>query len=166
MKSCIVDIFINAEEIESFRTSVISLGGNFIFDSASMIDLGTAYFERYPDRFSNRNTEEVLLGYSLVRICTVEKMVEKLEDGKKESFRSIFADVSKTADTVAMLVNRFGRESVLQDYRHLSESLQGIKDTVDEIPRGMIKERFVGGISNLFNILYVLKMNIDKSDGG
>ena len=165
MANGITEIFQKAADVDQFRRSVISLEGDFPFDSVSMIDLGNAYFDRYPDRFSNRNTQEVLLGYALVRICAVERMIRNIDRARKDAYRTLFADVSRAAEIVSGIVRGAGKETALQEYRLLAEELQLVKDTVDEIPRGMVKERYIGGISNLFNILYVLKMNVDKSPG-
>ncbi len=160
MESAIADIFSSASDLDAFRESVISLKGDFSFDSASMINLGTEYFKRYPDRFSNRNSDEVLLGYSVVRICIIERLLRQLPEDAKALYREIFSDVSAVEGAVKTLIDLFGYETMVSTFQKLSSELQSIKDTIDEIPRGMIKERFIGGISNLFNILYVLKMNI------
>jgi hypothetical protein len=158
-------IFTDSRDAETFKKSIISLQGDFDFTSGSMVKLGTVYFERYPDRFSNRNTEEVLLGYTLVRICIVEKLLNGIPGDRKNLYRELFSDVSAVGRVVKDLIRLIGYDPVLKEYGLLSAGLLRIKETIDEIPRGMIKERFIGGISNLFNILYVLKMTIGTHSG-
>ncbi|MBN1531543.1 MAG: hypothetical protein JXA20_02670 [Spirochaetes bacterium] len=165
MEKEIAHIFSASRDVDAFKESVISLQGDFDFSSGSMIELGTVYFNRYPDRFSNRNTEEVLLGYAVVRICIVEKLLYGISGDRKNLYRELFSDVSAAERVVKGLIGLAGNDAVLKEYVSLSSGLQRIKETIDEIPRGMIKERFIGGISNLFNILYVLKMTIGKLTG-
>jgi hypothetical protein len=69
-------------------------------------------------------------------------------------------DVVKVGPSIGVLLAAAGREILLADHTALSAALAGLKATIDEIPKGMIKERFVGGISNLFNILYVIGMKL------
>ncbi|MCK7541279.1 MAG: hypothetical protein MZV63_65525 [Marinilabiliales bacterium] len=44
--------------------------------------------------------------------------------------------------------------------RPSTAALDGLKAVIDDIPKGLIKERFVGGISNLYNILYVIGLKL------
>ncbi|MCK7477364.1 MAG: hypothetical protein M0C28_07630 [Candidatus Moduliflexus flocculans] len=125
-----------------------------------MIELGTAYFERYPDRAQDRNAAEIRLGYAAARAALIEKAVLAVDPARREAYRTMFDDVVKVGPSIGVLLAAAGREILLADHISLSAALAGLKATIDEIPRGMIKERFVGGISNLFNILYVIGMKL------
>ena len=153
-----VEIFLAAEDVASFRNSIKALGGEFVFDSAAMIALGTAYFEKYPDRGHDRNMDEVRLGYELVRICAIEKMVREIPAERKKLYATALNSAAAVGTAVDGLVRSIGAEGLAADYALLSAALENIKRTIDEIPKGMVKERFVGGVTALFNILYVFKL--------
>jgi hypothetical protein len=156
----IAAIFRREKTLESFRAAVAALDGDFPFAAPNMIALGEAYFEAHPDRVHDRSAEEVQLGYGLVRVCVIEKAVRELDPGRREAYRTIFNDVARAGPVIESLLASAGRAAVSLDYDALSAALNAIRATIDEIPKGMIKERFVGGISNLFNILYILKMKL------
>jgi hypothetical protein len=42
----------------------------------------------------------------------------------------------------------------------VESELSALRAAIDEIPKGSIKERFVGGISHLYNVLYVVRLNL------
>ncbi len=152
-------IFARNSTAESFRAAVEALAGDFPFAAPDMIALGEAYFRAHPDRTHDRNPEEVRLGYALARVCIIEKTVRGIDPGRRAAYRAIFHDVSKASPLLEPLVAAAGgREALARDCEDLAAALDRIKATIDEIPKSMIKERFVGGISNLFNILYVLRM--------
>jgi hypothetical protein len=155
-----VDIFLSAEDAGSFRRSIRALDGEFDFDSAAMIALGTAYFKKHPDRGHDRNMEEVRLGYELVRICAVEKMIRKIPADRRELYRTVLSNAAAVGPAVAELHASIGAEGLAEDHAQLGAALDDIKRTIDEIPKGMIKERFVGGVTALFNILYVFRLKI------
>jgi hypothetical protein len=155
-----VGIFLSAKDVGSFRRSVRALDGEFDFDSAAMIALGTAYFEKYPDRGQDRNLDEVRLGYELVRICAIEKMVRGLPAGRKELYRAALSDAAAIGSAVDGLCASIGADGLAADHALLSTALENIKKNIDEIPKGMIKERFVGGVTALFNILYVFRLKL------
>jgi len=52
-------IFIETGNFDEFREKIVSLNGEFMFDTDEMFRLGEAYFNRYPDSFSHRNSQEV-----------------------------------------------------------------------------------------------------------
>lgn len=155
-----VGIFLSAKDVGSFRRSIRALDGEFDFDSAAMIALGAAYFEKYPDRGQDRNLDEVRLGYELVRICVIEKMIRGLPAGRKELYRAALSDAAAIGLAVDGLYRSIGADGLAADHRLLSAVLENTKRTIDEIPKGMIKERFVGGVTALFNILYVFRLKI------
>lgn len=155
-------LFLQSRDLEAFRRGIEADGGSFSFTSADMIELGEAYFRKYPDRAEGRNMEEVRLGYALVRIAIVEKITASLPAGRRERYRRFFEDVARAVAESDALVRDFGAAAFMEDYETLAGALTEVKTVIDEIPKGMIKERFVGGISNLFNILYILRMKKDR----
>jgi hypothetical protein len=58
------------------------------------------------------------------------------------------------------LYGSIGADGLAVDLALLSAALEIIKKNIDEIPKGMIKERFVGGVTALYNILYVFRLKI------
>jgi hypothetical protein len=160
MSASLAELFRREKDPESFRRAVIALGGDFPFGSADMIELGTAYFDRYPDRAQDRNAAEIRLGYSAVRAALIEKAVLAVDPARREAYRTMLDDVVKVGPSIGVLLAAAGRVILLADHAALSAAITGLKATIDEIPKGMIKERFVGGISNLFNILYVIGMKL------
>ena len=155
-------IFTESEGIAQFRESIIRLNGAFDFEKESLLDLGKAYFKRYPDRFHNRNTEEVQIGYGLVRICVIEKIIDGFDDLKKEKYRFAFANVGSIEQAMRELAEMCGPESLRSDFATVQSRLDSLKAVIDTLPVGMIKERFVGGISNIFNVVYLIKLSINK----
>lgn len=160
MTASLAELFRRENDPESFRRAVVALGGDFPFGSADMIELGTAYFERYPDRARDRNAAEIRLGYAVARAALIEKAVLAVDPARRETYRAMLEDVAQVGPSVAALLAASGRDTVRTDHQALAAALAGLKATIDEIPKGMIKERFVGGISNLFNILYFLEMKL------
>jgi len=158
-------LFKQSENLESFRDGIIGLGGVFPFERDDMIELGERYFERYPECYSNRDCSTVQIGYQIVRICIIEKLVGGMPENVKPGYRKIFTDVSSIKETVERLVKANGADSVMRDYKSLSEKADSIRATIETIPVGMVKERFVGGVSNIYNILYLLKTNLSAHTG-
>jgi hypothetical protein len=156
------EIFDRAPDATSFRREIRRLEGDFPFDAAAMIRLGETYFRRFPDRPSGRDLEEIRLGYALVRACAVEKLVRGMSPDRRDAYRELFEDAGRAAGVVAARRAAAGPEALAGDIEALAAGLAALKATVDEIPRGMIKERFMGGLSNLFNILYVLRMSAGR----
>jgi hypothetical protein len=164
MDRSVAELFLE-NDIEGFRKAVTSLCGDFSFGSEDMIALGEVYFQKYPDRFSNRNSEEVTLGYEMVRICIAEKAVNSVHPDRRGHYRAAFMNVSAVQGAAASLLAGRDPVSCLDEIEGVSTRLNSIKDIIDEIPKGMIKERFVGGITHLFNVVYLMKMHVKKTHG-
>jgi hypothetical protein len=160
MSPSLADLFSRESDLASYRRAVLALGGDFPFGSADMIELGAAYFERYPDRTRDRDAAEVRLGYALARVAIVEKAVLAVDPARRGAYRAMFEDVVTVGPTLEALIASCGRAALRADHQALSAVLTALKATIDEIPKGLIKERFVGGISNLFNIMYVIDMKL------
>jgi hypothetical protein len=157
MTPTIAETYLRAPEPDDFRAAVQSLDGRFRFGAEEMSALGRAYFERHPDRAADRDLDAVRLGYTLVRIVVGEVLVRGLDPGLKDFFRAVFQDAAsaaaltegqRAADPAAL--NR-GLESV-------GAAFEAVKAEIELIPKGLIKERFVGGISHLSNVLFLVKM--------
>ncbi|MGB9764935.1 MAG: hypothetical protein ACPLZD_06235 [Candidatus Saccharicenans sp.] len=159
----LADIFRSTADLEDFFTEVRSLNGNFPLTVDDLLALGQAYFERYPERFVERNLEEVRLGYRLTRFCLMEKALANLPEEAKNFFRQAF----EKPELVAGLLESFRcstyGEKIQEYFGLLQGSLTEIKSTVDELPKGMVKERFLGGLTTLLNITYLLKVLISRA---
>jgi hypothetical protein len=151
--------FLNEKiSLKEFEKKVIDSIDSLSFETEDMIKLGKKYFEFYPDKESDRNMDEVHFGYDIVRCCLVEKSLVSVEAKKHDSYRSALHGSSPAMDLFKLLVDEHGKEIIFEDYNKINDILTHYKHFIDEIPKGMIKERFVGGISSLFNTLYLLKM--------
>lgn len=163
MTKTLADIFRSTAEVEDFFIEVKNLNGKFPLTADDLFALGQAYFERYPERIVERNLEEVRLGYRLTRFCLMEKALADFPDEVKEFFRQAF----ENPETAAPLLESFRRspcgEKIQEYIGLLQSSLAEIKSTVDELPKGMVKERFLGGLTTLFNISYLLKVLISRT---
>ncbi|MBP7706605.1 MAG: hypothetical protein KA243_05085 [Candidatus Aminicenantes bacterium] len=160
MTASLADLFRREPDAAAFRGAVRALDGDFPFASDDMIALGEAYFERYPDRVRDRNAAEVLIGYAVARAALIEKAVLAVPSSRRDAYRDMFDDVSRVGPSVEALAASAGREDLRADHEALKAALDGLKAVIDDIPKGLVKERFVGGISNLFNILYVIGLKL------
>lgn len=161
----VAQLFRDNPDIEDFRKEVIALRGDFPFDSEEMQALGDAYFERYPDCFSNRSCQDVALGYRMVRICIVEKLVGCLEEQTAAGFREMFYNISGIPQAVAGLYASIGAERFASLYEDIRRRLGEMQLVIDGLPVGMTKERFIGGVSHIHNVLYIIKSAM-KGAGG
>ena len=162
----LADIFRRGKGLDAFRRAVLELEGCFPFTSADMIELGMAYLERFPDREQDRNSEEVRLGYAIVRTALLEKAVLAVDPPRRNAYRAIFSDLDRIARETDGLVASAGLKVIQDDHAALAAALAGLRAAIEEIPKGMIRERFIGGISYFFNILYVFKMNLGSRGPG
>ena len=158
----IARLFSENTDIEAFRERVASLKGDFPFEKDDMTALGDVYFERFPDCFSNRNCQDVTLGYRIVRICIIEKLVNRCPAESIAPLRDIFYDVTALQPKVERLVRETGRERALDCHRAMEDELSAIQHIIDSLPVGMTKERFIGGISYIHNAMYLIKSAIEK----
>jgi hypothetical protein len=163
MNCRIADIFSNNCEIDSFREEVIKLDGDFSFSAEDMQEIGNTYLSIYPDTISKRNADQIQIGYKIVRICVLEKIICDFPSDIKNSFRTIFLNPAEAGQAVSKMVSDAGFAAVSGYYDSISSRLNEVKTVIDLIPKGMVKERFVGGITNLYNMMYIIKINIDKN---
>jgi hypothetical protein len=156
----LADLFRREKDLASFRRALLDLHGVFPFSCADMIDLGRAYFERFPDREADRNIDEVRLGYAVVRAAITEKVVLAVDASRRNAYRAIFDDAASVGAATEALIEAASLEIVLADHDAIVSDLAALKATIDGIPKGMIKERFIGGISYFFNVLFALKLSL------
>ena len=159
-------LFKECGDIEAFKDAVIKMNGDFDFGHERMIDLGAAYLEKYPDQFSKRNMDEVHIGYNVVRLCIIEKIIKDIDVKKKEAYRNILKNFSGSQMVLDNLIRTEGCGSIAKDYEDMAAAVHIISSVIDEIPKGMIKERFIGGVTNILNILYLLNMKLKKFEPG
>ena len=164
MAESAAQIFRDNTSIDMFRQRVVQLNGEFRFDRDAMIELGEVYFDRYPDSFSNRDCQSVHAGYQIVRICVAEKMFSPIDPKRRNYYRDVFQNLSSLQRTINELITVYGRAIIMDDCSVMSRILKEKNAEIDTIPRGMIKERFIGGISNLYNILYLLQSAVKKHE--
>jgi hypothetical protein len=156
------EVFVRNPDLEVFRKTLVSFNGDFPFETEDMIRLGEAYLKRYPERFHNRDMAAVHIGYALVRICVMEKMVRSFPAEKRDLLRAAFQEIARIPAAIAEIAALSGVREAECDAAKLASELDTVKASVEEIPKGMIKERFMGGISALYNILYLVRFHLAK----
>jgi hypothetical protein len=153
----LADLFSESSDLSDFDRAVRALEGDFPFDSAAMVALGDAYFSRHPERSADRDLEAVRLGYEAVRIAAVEKIVRGLAPEAREFFRTCFRDPSLTAGLAGARLAASPPAGLLGEAAAVSAALETVRASVEEIPKGRVKERYIGGISLLYNVLYLIR---------
>ncbi len=148
------EIFERNPDPEAFRAAVEAFGGDFPFDTAAMISLGEAYFRRHPDSSHDRDRASVLIGYGLVRICATERLLRNLAPERRNFFRAAFHEPAQAG----ALAGRIPAEALAADLVAVEAEMALIRLEIEGIPKGSIKERFVGGISQLCTVLYLVGM--------
>jgi hypothetical protein len=104
----------------------------------------------------------VLFGYQIVRICILEKALAGFDQDVKQLVRKFFFSISAVDDCVKKLHETSSIQVLSVIYEKLSIAITNRKVMIDSIPVGMIKERYIGGITNFYNILYLFKSSIDR----
>ena len=123
MSPSLADLFSRESDLASYRRAVLALGGDFPFGSADMIELGAAYFERYPDRTRDRDAAEVRLGYALARVAIVEKAVLAVDPARRDAYRTMFEDVLSVGPSLEALIASCGRAALRADHRAFAAAL-------------------------------------------
>ena len=162
MSISLADLFRHNLDPEAFCREVRKLEGNFDLSSREMADLGQAYFELHPEKFVRRDLDEVRLGYQLTRCCLLEKALAGLPDEIKSVFRQAFDQPESIANLIEEYARSEERQLLVSSFNRLQGSLDVLKLSIDELPKGMIKERFLGGISTLYNTRYLLNLFISR----
>lgn len=155
-------LFARSENYEKFRDSIISFQGDFPFGAQEMIELGIAYFGKYPENFNESTAEQIRLGYRIARICLIEKIIREIPYKRKYYYRRMYYKTGEIDDIVSGMISKYGAKKILEDFEIITGNLNLLNSEVDKIPTGMIKERYAGGISIFFNIAYLIKKAIQK----
>jgi len=159
------DILAAANNFNDFQNVIISLDGNFPFGTEEMMELGRVYFTRYPDSSVDRNMENIRMGYRIVRVCILEKILQGIDNRHRYMVREMLDNMLLMEDILRKLVNEMGMEAFEEYRRTVTRNLDELRSVIEELPRGMIKERFVGGISKFFNEMYLLNNAIEFLKG-
>ena len=155
-------LFTISPDYESFKNSLINLKGNFSFEVDDMVNLGEAYFEKYPDNFNSSTAEEIHIGYRIARICLIEKILKEIPQERKYYYRKMYYKSAEINSIVDHIIKKYGKETVFDDYLLIITNLDVLYLKIRSIPTSMIKERYTGGISIFFNIAYLFKNAIKK----
>jgi hypothetical protein len=125
-----------------------------------MIALGRAYFEIHPDSAGGRDLEAVRIGYTIVRVCAIERAVRVLPPEGRDFYRLVFDRPARVRELIAARLGSRddgAAERLRAELACIGEALDAIRAEIEVLPKGMIKERFVGGISLLTNGLYLVQ---------
>ena len=160
MENIISNILKEHSDVESFRTALCGKGGEFEFNTDSMIEFGETYCSLYPESLTHSDSAGVVTGYKLVRVCVIERMVSIIPEDLREVYRKMFADVSIINSGMDEVKDLIGADEALKIHDSLDSLVKKIKSHIDCMPHGIPKERFVGGISVFFNILYLMKKKL------
>lgn len=156
------EILSASQDYEDFRKSILALRGDFSFDAGDLLDLGRVYFLRYPDTSDNRNMYNISMGYRIARLCILEKIILGIDEGHRAMVHDMLDDMTIIDATLDRLYQEMGMEGI-EGYRStVSRNLNRMKAVIDELPRGMIKERFIGGISKFYNEMYLVNNAIEQ----
>ncbi len=164
MRSTIATIFHDARNLDEFKAAVLRLGGDFDFDEDEMMELGSLYAERYPACYDDSQycQEMVHAGYTLVRICVTEQLLREVLPALRGEFRGMFGAIDRIEGSMNSLIASAGIEEVRSQVERMEKRFNAIKFAVDRLPRGIVKERFSGGISSFANLIYIMKLVLSR----
>jgi hypothetical protein len=112
MGSLIATLFKENNAIQDFREALIVLDSSFSFEREDMLEIGQVYCERYPESYSKRNTQHVQIGYSMARICIIEKALAEIPPQNKDAYRNVFYDLDGIEEKITNLIQGAGCEQV------------------------------------------------------
>jgi hypothetical protein len=156
------DILESAAGFDEFREGILALKGCFSLEAEDMLRLGKLYFLRYPDASPDRIMENVHIGYRIVRTCMVEKLLEGIDERYHDTVRGMLDDFRLIDNGLMKLKREISTEEIESLVFVVERNLDRVRSVIDELPRGMIKERFVGGISKFYNDVYLLNGAVKK----
>lgn len=160
MNHVISDILKDAREPEKFRESLLKFNGDFDFGIESMIKLGEVYCTLYPESVSHGDSAQVQIGYRIVRISIVEVLVRDMSADLKRRYREMFTNISTINNNMAEIESMLGRDEAVKIHKALDCRIKEIKADIDLMESSVIKERFTGGITVFYNILYLMKKTL------
>ncbi|HOP63603.1 MAG TPA: hypothetical protein PK358_01745 [Spirochaetota bacterium] len=156
------ELFRLSPDYNSFKDALIMLQGNFAFETDDMLELGAAYFEKYPDNFNSSTAETIHLGYRIARISLIEKMIREIPPTRKHYYRKMYYKSAEIDNIVSHIIKKYGKETIYADFVLITTSLDILYLKICSMHAGMIKERYTGGISIFFNIAYLLRIAIQR----
>lgn len=163
MNRDIAEILKETVNPDLFRESLLKLEGDFDFGVDSMIRLGEVYCSLYPDSVSHGDSAQVQIGYRLVRIAVVEVLVTGMDKDLKFRYREMFTNISTIGKHIETITGLLGHDMACSIHRNLDVKVREIKAEIDTMQNSVIKERFTGGISVFYNILYLMKKSLDAA---
>jgi hypothetical protein len=161
MNQVISEILKETKDPESFREHLLKTDGNFDFGIDAMTSLGKVYCELYPDSVSHGDSAQVQIGYRIVRISIVEVILKNLDTELKRRYREMFTNISSIKDHMAEIVPMLGLEEAVRIHKELDSGIKTLKAEIDLMESSIIKERFTGGITVFYNILYLMKKTLN-----
>jgi hypothetical protein len=162
MGSQIAALFKEKKTIQDFREAMIALDSTFALEQEDLMAIGQIYCDRYPESYSKRNCQHVQIGYSMARICVIEKSLAGIQPECKTIYRTMFYNLNTIEDSVSQLIKSIGCEQIKTDYQTITAAIKNIESLIDGLPRGMIKEKFVGGLSVIYNVVYLFHYYVEK----
>lgn len=160
MERSISDILKQHSDVESFRTAMTGLGKDLDYNAESFLEFGETYCTLYPEALTQSDSEGVVAGYRLVRICIIEILVSIIPENLQDYYRKMFTDVNSINSVLTDLEASVTGEEKMKIHLALEKLLNEVKFQIDLMPNGIPKERFIGGISVFFNILYLMKKKL------
>jgi hypothetical protein len=161
MNQVISEILKDTKDPELFRESLLQIDGRFDFGLESMVSLGEVYCVLYPDSVSHADSAQVQIGYRIVRISIVEVLVRDMDNELKRRYREMFNNISCIKDQLAEIVSMLGIDEAVRIHKGLDSRIKGLKAEIDLMESSIIKERFTGGITVFYNILYLMKKSLN-----
>lgn len=149
-------------DADKFKEALSGKGGCFEFNTDAMIEFGETYCSLYPDSLTHSDSAGVVTGYRLVRICVVEILMNAIPVELHEFYRVMFADVHSINNIFSKVIAVAGIDRVREIHNSLDNIIKNIKTDIDMMPQSVSKERFIGGISVFFNILYLMKKRLQS----
>ncbi len=161
MNPGISEVLKETKDPELFRESLLKMNGDFDFGIESMTKLGEVYCSLYPESVSHGNSAQVQIGYRIVRISILEVLVHDMEDDLKRRYRDMFTNIPVIKEQLENVVSIRGLEEAVKIHRELDAKIKSIKTEIDLMENSVIKERFIGGITVFYNIIYLMKKNLN-----
>jgi len=91
--------------------------------------------------------------------------LQGIDNRHRYMVREMLDNMLLMEDILRKLVNEMGMEAFEEYRRTVTRNLDELRSVIEELPRGMIKERFVGGISKFLNEMYLLNNAIEFLKG-
>lgn len=160
MNHQIAEILRETADPDRFRDSLQRLDGEFDFSPDTMMSLGEVYCSLYPESVSHGDSAQVQAGYRIVRIAIIEFILKGMEPALKKMYREMFTSVPSINGHLSEICRLKGAEEALRIHNQLDFKIRELKSEIDSIENSVIKERFTGGITLFYNVLYLMKRGL------